>query len=427
MTPTVEGRRSRDTRPSSKLAPPPITTTMPDIHEATSRTSSTPSTDRTLPGIALLALAGLGAASCGATSGSGTPVEPAAIDAATVGASIDAGVAWLVAHQSEDGRWDADGFAEAAGTELDGAGNPTHDVGVTGLALLALLGDGHTLESGAHAESVRTGAEWLLEQQDADTGLIGDQVSHAFLYDHAIATFALASLEAQTSTPALRDGVERGVQLISRARNPYRVWRYSFPPNGQNDSSVTGWMILALHSAKASDVSTDEEAFRDAIEWFDDMTDASGRVGYREPGSSSSRITGRNDQYPTVGEAMSALALLCRSLHGQTTESEPRMAEHAEILLKALPERSEDGLTNDMYYWFYGSYAMRAIGGERWQVWRSKMLPVALSTQRGDGDAAGSWDPDGPWGYYGGRVYSTALMTLALQSDRGEASVVAEL
>ena len=35
--------------------------------------------------------------------------------------------------------------------------------------------------------------------------------------------------------------------------------------------------------------------------------------------------------------------------------------------------------------------------------------------QRVDGDAAGSWDPDGPWGMVGGRVYSTALALLTLE------------
>jgi hypothetical protein len=28
---------------------------------------------------------------------------------------------------------------------------------------------------------------------------------------------------------------------------------------------------------------------------------------------------------------------------------------------------------------------------------------------------AGSWDPSGPWGTAGGRVYSTALLTLCLE------------
>lgn len=35
-----------------------------------------------------------------------------------------------------------------------------------------------------------------------------------------------------------------------------------------------------------------------------------------------------------------------------------------------------------------------------------------LERQRNDG----SWEPIGPWGMYGGEVYSTALMVLALQA-----------
>jgi hypothetical protein len=43
-----------------------------------------------------------------------------------------------------------------------------------------------------------------------------------------------------------------------------------------------------------------------------------------------------------------------------------------------------------------------------------------VRTQRRDGepcDVQGSWDPLDPWGPEGGRVYSTALMTLCLVVD----------
>ena len=37
-----------------------------------------------------------------------------------------------------------------------------------------------------------------------------------------------------------------------------------------------------------------------------------------------------------------------------------------------------------------------------------------LESQRMDGSSKGSWDPIGPWGYVGGRVYSTSLMAMTL-------------
>jgi hypothetical protein len=43
------------------------------------------------------------------------------------------------------------------------------------------------------------------------------------------------------------------------------------------------------------------------------------------------------------------------------------------------------------------------------------MEKAIVGSQRTEGDEKGSWDPVGPWGYAGGRVYSTALMTLCME------------
>jgi hypothetical protein len=70
----------------------------------------------------------------------------------------------------------------------------------------------------------------------------------------------------------------------------------------------------------------------------------------------------------------------------------------------------------DYYYWFYGSMAMFQIGGKHWKKWREAVLEALLSHQREDGCEKGSWDPLGAWGEEGGRVYTTALAVLALES-----------
>ena len=332
--------------------------------------------------------------------------------------AIQAGLKWLKDHQDEDGKWDCDEFFkhDPESDKCDGAGDPNHDIGVTGLALLAFLGDGHSMTRGNFKDVVKDGVLWLIDQQDPDTGLFGDQVSHSFMYDHAIATLAMCEVYYIDQSPTLKSKAQKAIEFISQARNPYRVWRYAYPPNGQNDSSVTGWMIFALKSAQDSKLRIDEEAFNDSITWFDDMTDGVGRVGYRKAGETSSRIEGRNDQYPTEGgEALSAVALLCRFFLGQNPDDEPRMKQHADLLLQALPEWSNDGMTNDMYYWYYGSYAMYQMDGQYWKKWEKAMKPAVVDTQRGDGSAAGSWDPNGPWGFSGGRVYSTATMVLCLE------------
>ena len=68
-----------------------------------------------------------------------------------------------------------------------------------------------------------------------------------------------------------------------------------------------------------------------------------------------------------------------------------------------------------MYYWYYGTYAMYQMGGKHWRAWQKSLKHAVVDTQRKDGDYKGSWDPIGPWGYSGGRVYSTAIMTLSLE------------
>ena len=71
-----------------------------------------------------------------------------------------------------------------------------------------------------------------------------------------------------------------------------------------------------------------------------------------------------------------------------------------------------------MYYWYFGSLAMRQMEDKLWLKWRGALEAAVLDRQhpKGSGSPTGSWDPVGPWRREGGRVYSTSLMVLALQS-----------
>lgn len=333
---------------------------------------------------------------------------------------VNAALDWLAAHQDADGGWDADGFMkhDPAGDRTDGPGYANHDIGVTGLALLAFLGNGHTMTRGTHKEVVRRGIRWLTREQDRESGLFGEEIGHAFLYDHAIATLAMCETYYLDKSTVLKAKVQRAMNYISRARNPYGVWGYSVPPDGTNDTSVTGWMVLAMKSAEDAGLRVDREAFTAAAQWFDEMTDpGTGRVGYREVGSASSRVSGMNDHFPVEkGEALTSVALLCRFFLGQDPATKPIMSQHADLILGALPRWDPEGFGCDMYHWYYGSYAMFQMGGEHWRRWRKAMEPAVIKSQRKDGAARGSWDPVGPWGEPGGRIYATATMALCLEA-----------
>lgn len=313
-------------------------------------------------------------------------------------------LAWLAAHQRDDGAW---------GGEKDASVNT---IGLTGLALLALQSDGSTMASGSHARAIALGVQYLISKQDATSGLVGERVGHSFAYDHAIATQALCRALATTPSDRLREVCTEAVGFISRMRNPYGAWRYDYPPTGESDTSVTGWMVEALIAAREAGLSIDEGALVSAVAWIDDVTDPeTARVGYDTRGSSSSRITGLNDQFPTdKHEAMTASGMVTRWNAGQRADTTPMLKRHAELLRKRLPEWDLAGNTIDEYYWYFGSLATRRMGGVDAKAWREALSRALVDSQYSGGEQKGSWEPAGPWAYSGGHVYATSLNALSI-------------
>ena len=323
------------------------------------------------------------------------------------------GLEWLARHQSDDGSWDSDRFmreGRQGPCDCEDGGGRGHDVGVTSLALLAFLGAGNTTAAGPYRDAVTRGVRWLRDQQQSTSGLLGRPVSHAFLYSHALGTMALCEAYHATRSPILKRSAVEAVHFIQRARNPYGAWRYRSPPDGDNDTSVTGWMVFALATAADAGLEVDPDAFDGALGWINQMTSPStGRVGYHSRGADS--IRGRS-------ESMTAVGLLSRIFiaehRGHDLADQDIDDLHAELLLRSLPSW-KDRDARDMYYWYYGTYAMFQRGGRDWERWEKSLETAIVRSQHKDGHARGSWDPDGPWGGEGGRVYSTALMTLCLE------------
>jgi len=308
-------------------------------------------------------------------------------------------------------------LAHAEGSTCADPGEGQNDVGMTGLSMLAFLGDGNTTREGPYKEQVAKAIKWMKDQQDGDLGLYGEKVGHSFMYNHSIATLAMCEAYYFSRSPLLRRSAQDAINFLSRARNPYGAWRYASPPAGDNDTSVTGWCVFAMASAQEGGLTIDPDGFVGAAQWIDDVTDpATGRTGYDTIGSASSRVGGLNDQYPTdKGEAMTAVAIVARVCMDQDMAKNPLVDKGAELLKQHPPEWDSNGLGNDMYYWYYGSYAMFQLGGPRWDAWNEAAKKALLDNQRHDGDMKGSWDPKDAWGHSGGRVYTTALGALCLE------------
>ena len=335
--------------------------------------------------------------------------------------NVEAALHWLRDHQDVDGRWDCDGFMkhDVAGAACDGAGNPLHDVGVTGLALLAFLGDGTTLRAGPYRENVRSGVEWLRSQQNPDTGCLGSLSSQQSIYDHAIATLALCEAQGLSRYRTLKPTAQQAIDYLGAHRNPYGAWRYQ-PRSGDNDMSVTGWALMALVAAHEFGLTVDPRALADIDAYIDGMTDESGRVGYAQRGGASSRHAGRHElAFPADrNECMTGVGLLCKALLEHDPRRDPLMQRQLQVLMRKKPVWLVDakGSSIDFYAWYYGSYAVYQAGEPHWSEWSRALTDAVVKRQRTDANYKGSWDPVDAWGEDGGRVYATAILALSLQA-----------
>ncbi len=345
---------------------------------------------------------------------------------------VDA-LAWLAAHQDvESGHWSAAGFHSQCGkiserSSCDGAGNPQHDVGVTALALLAFLGAGQTHTEGEYRKTVEAGLEYLVDVQ-APNGNFGTAGNERSTYDHMIATLAMAESYALTKSARYEASARKALEYVYAIRRPGGAWRYAPPipqeaPGQINDTSVTAWAVLAITLAREYALPFDEAALADAMAYLDEMTDPeSGITGYDTRGGRPYREQGEMaERWPDgLSEATTAAAVLCRIFADPELAAPGNrdMVEKGVRVIAALPPVWDDDRSGrrDFHFWYFGTYALYQHGGSAWDAWAPAVKASITAHQRRQGDAKGSWDPQGdPWGATGGRVYSTAMLALTLE------------
>jgi len=336
--------------------------------------------------------------------------------------AVELGLEWLARHQAEEGGyWDADGFGNRCeGRTCDGKAFSLYDPGLTGLAVLAFLGAGHTHTSAKYGKTISAALKYLKRIQDAE-GCFGPRAGH-YMYNQAVCTLAMAEAYGMSRSPLLRRSVEKALTFLYRAQNPSPSgqgklgWRYTVQP-GDNDTSVTGWVVMALKSARTAGLEVPAEVLDGARAWVNLMTDpTTGRVGYVQQGVSPVRAPGREEKWPRArSEAITAVGMLMRVFLGESPAESEAIRKGAKLCLEHLPAWNETDGSIDHYYWYAGTLAIFQVGGREWVAWNRAMKRAIVDHQRKDGCARGSWDPLGPWGEDGGRVYATALMTMCLE------------
>jgi hypothetical protein len=286
-------------------------------------------------------------------------------------------------------------------------------VGVTGLALLAFLGDGNTFTRGAHSRAVERGVGFLLDVQDPETGRFGLAKGN-YMYGHAIATLALCEAYgmALTDPPASRvdlsplaAGVRNAVVFLLQTQAPRGGWGYS-ARDRKSDTSVTAWPLAALASAlrlklvptgRSGEV---RRAVDGAAGWFRHVTHGTGAVGYRSPGS-----------YKTGPHSLTAVSLYCRGLFAKNVT--PRSGEIASKQIRIVASHAPTlGKKPDFYFWYYGAHGLRHTDREAYLGFNRPLVKVLEALQEKDG----GFPRRSAYGDSGGRVYSTAMALLALEA-----------
>lgn len=315
--------------------------------------------------------------------------------------AVNAALAWLASHQNSDGRWQAARYGagrelKVGGQDRNGAGAGA-DSGVTGLALLAMLGAGNTQLQGEHREVVRKGLEYLIGIQAENGSLGGRATINERMYCHAMATLAIGEAFGLSADKRLQEPLRRAINFTLTAQDPNTGgWRYL--PHEPGDTSQLGWQLMSLRSAELAQVAIPRKTKDGVTKFLSSVAHGNyGGLACYRPGEQSSRT-------------MTAEALACRQFLGAPLDAST-VREAADFVVQELPTTGKSNL----YYWYYATLALYQQQGEAWQRWNSALKSALVHAQRGDGDMAGSWDTNDVWGGYGGRVYTTAMGALCLE------------
>jgi len=299
-------------------------------------------------------------------------------------AAVASGLAWLARQQEKDGSWKFDGLSKDR-------------VAATGMALLPFLAAGETHKYGTkYKQTVDKGLNWLMSRAGPN-GFPGITNN---MYAIAIAAVALNEAAGMTKDPAVKAKATAVTGFVVKAQAKNGSWGYT--PNVEGDTSIVGWQIQALASARLAEIKFDKDkVYKDAGRFLDSVSSDSGsKYGYR-------------DRTPTP--ILSAVGLLSKYYMGELNPRHPAFAKGVEFL-KQYPPRKEYW---EMYYYYYATQVMHFFEGPDWhKVWNPKMRDLLVDVQDKGGDDAkrGSWPKDmGHIGTSCGRLGTTCLALLTLE------------
>jgi len=259
--------------------------------------------------------------------------------------TIERAQAWLASCQRKNGAW----------------GNN----GENGMALCALMVNGTTPGYGKYGTHVAKGIEYILSTQKPSgvlTVLGGDNV----MYEHALATLALAEAYGMTHNPDIRPALIRAVNLIVETQHHTGGWRYP-PQPVPGDLSVTVMQVMALRAAAEVGVYVPKETIEHAIAFIKSCWhEPSAGFGYRQSAETNFNRAG-------------AGVVCLQSIGLYEDPVIPKAVET--IFKKGLEAMKEPDRTHEHFWYghYYASVALYHYGGDRWKEYYRKVCEMVMN------------------------------------------------
>ena len=307
--------------------------------------------------------------------------------------AVERAIRWLAVHQRPDGSWSFNHIGEGCQHYCTYPGSEPSTTAATGMALLPFLGAGYTHKKGDYQDVVKRGLDYLKKR-----GILisygNDLRDGSSMYGQALATIALCEAYGMTRRRGVKGTCPAGIGLHC-LRPGFQDRRLAYNPGEPGDTTVTGWMLMALKSGQMAKLYVQSPEIFAAQRFLDSVQNKDGsQYGYL-------------DRKP--GQGTSAVGLLCRMYTGWR-RTNPGLVKGAAQLGKWGPSKV------NIYYDYYATQVLFHYAGPEWNGWNNKMRELLIRSQESAGHAAGSWYFENPPNSAaGGRLYNTAMAAMILE------------
>lgn len=297
------------------------------------------------------------------------------------------GLAALAKMQNDDGSWGSIRFGK--------------HVGISALACLAFMSDGHLPGRGFYGDVVQDGLDFVLANV-TETGLIAADTSHGPMYGHGFAALFLGEVYGMTAGGAdtqqaarLHEALLKANRLIVQTQNEEGGWRYNPVPHDA-DISVTICQIMALRSARNAGIEIAKSTIDRAVEYVHLCQNVDGGFRYQSSQGGSA--------WPRTAAGVASL------YYAGIYQDEALDRGLTYLEQKAMPGRNAGVGSHYFYGHYYAVQAMYLAGGPHWSAWWPAIREELIASQNRED---GSWH-DG----YAGTAYGTAMALIILQMPK---------